>query len=331
MYLDAHSTIGSNEHLRREGDDPTLGFHLPCGKMTLLGLFLAIIALLGILIGMSWAKGKPAMHSISLSLPKEAFKVVIFDVKKNPIMVLEDKDRDGLFEIREILKQGKPYRLEEDRNHDGRPDKVISYDEKGEITRMILDRNSDGRPDKWQFYSNGRVVSAEEDSNFDGHIDYKISFDRKQRPTLILEDTDHDGCLETRQEFGGKDWDRKVSIKSCDANITKGITYYREKRLIKRLWDKDEDGTMDTEEYFRRDGTRCVLCRLKKIGKKTLNICNPLFLYDQTGKKAIKAAKDIDSDGLYDIEYDFKTDTWSKIPKDQRNLWEPRGLCKGPR
>lgn len=324
------SGIGLNKRVGKGKDGFTLEPHFPFNRAISLGLSLFILGLLGIFLGISRADSKPATHSISLAIPEAAFKVIILGANENPIMVLEDRDHDGVFEIRETFKQGKPSRLEEDRNHDGMPDKIIYYDGKGTTTKMILDRNSDGRPDKWQFYSDGRIASAEEDSNFDGKIDYKIRFDRTQRPVLILEDTDHDGCFETRQEFGNRDWDRKVSIKSCVKDTTKSISYYKGKGMIKRLWDKDGDGIMDTEEYFRENGTRCILCRLEKVGKKTNGKCNLLFLYDKTGKKAIKAVKDIDSDGLYDMEYDFAAGNWSRIPRGQGNLWKPEGLCKGP-
>ncbi len=330
MYFKDHSDIGFNKYPGEEEDGFTFKPHPLSNKTIALGLSLFIIALPRLSLGVSWAKGKPTSHSILLSLPGNAYKVIILGTKGNPMMVLEDRDHDGFFEIRETFKQGKPYRLEEDRNHDGRPDRIISYNEKGETTKMILDRNNDGEPDKWQFYRDGRIASAEEDSNFDGKIDYRIRFDRMHRPVLILEDTDHDGCFETRQEFGNRDWDRKVSIESCSKGITKGISYYKGKKMIKRLWDKDGDGVMDTEEYFRKNGTRCVLCQLKKVGKGARDKCNPLFLYDKTGKKTVKAAKDIDSDGLYDLEYDFTSGIWSRIPKDQENLWKPDSLCKGP-
>jgi len=58
-----------------------------------------------------------------------------------------DRNHDGYFEEKHILKDGKRVKDTIDRNNDHNPEQEVFYDSKGKVEKMILDFNSDGRAD----------------------------------------------------------------------------------------------------------------------------------------------------------------------------------------
>ncbi len=63
-------------------------------------------------------------------------------------------------------------RVEADRNGDGKSDYWETYDREGIIQSSEQDENFDGRPDAWFLYENGRVESSRSDTDFDGRPDW---------------------------------------------------------------------------------------------------------------------------------------------------------------
>jgi hypothetical protein len=66
--------------------------------------------------------------------------------------------------------------VEEDTNHDGRPDKWETY-EAGIVKTAAFDENGDGRPDRRLTYSGGSLVTIESEpdaaGNFTKRLDMK--------------------------------------------------------------------------------------------------------------------------------------------------------------
>ncbi len=119
---------------------------------------------------------------------------------------------------------GLPERAAQDRDHDGRMDSWLRYDEGGALVREERDRTGDGQADTWTeiagshpterredrnadgqadiviHYVEGRATSQTEDSNLDGQPDRFTRFEAGVARS-IEQDRDHDGQVDARAEF----------------------------------------------------------------------------------------------------------------------------------
>jgi hypothetical protein len=119
---------------------------------------------------------------------------------------------------------GRPVRLEEDSNLDGKLDTWVEY-ENAEMARQRRDLNYDGQPDQWSYYADGKLVRQEtdldgdgfrnreslyraghlakerEDRNGDGRFDLVTLYDAEERVARRDEDRDGDGRIDSRSIF----------------------------------------------------------------------------------------------------------------------------------
>jgi hypothetical protein len=70
---------------------------------------------------------------------------------------------------------GRPARIEQDEDGDGKPERAEVYKD-GALVRVETDSGGSGRPDRWQSWDHGRLVSEELDTDGDGKPDRRLVF-----------------------------------------------------------------------------------------------------------------------------------------------------------
>ncbi len=175
-----------------------------------------------------------------------------------------DADRDGHPEqIRYYDRQRERlYRIEHDRDYDGRLDQWSGY-EQGELRSRELDESGDGRPDVSERYRDGVMTERRIDRNADGVWDAFYDYDGG----LLAEerhDRDDDGRLDLRVEYSNR-----VRVKSEEDTDGDGAfdtwTWYQAKKgeeLVARVERATRGaGKPDVVEWYEPDGARAVLAR----------------------------------------------------------------------
>lgn len=127
-----------------------------------------------------------------------------------------DPNGDGRAELVIVRANGRPVCQTSDLDADGRPDRVVYFDDQGRVRRIesdfdrdrsvdeialyengvVLEKHRvttmDGKLDTWEFYEAGRLVRTERDENGDGIIDQWWEYPKPGCP-LIHSDADGDG------------------------------------------------------------------------------------------------------------------------------------------
>ena len=90
--------------------------------------------------------------------------------------------------------KGQVRRVESDYDRDGRIDEVAIYRD-GQIVRKDREMSLDGKVDTWDVYENGKLVKQERDSDGDGKVDEWWTFPDPNHPEcpLVAKDTTGDG------------------------------------------------------------------------------------------------------------------------------------------
>ncbi|MEI9895833.1 MAG: DUF2007 domain-containing protein [Chthoniobacter sp.] len=84
----------------------------------------------------------------------------------------KDNNHDGKPDYFATYRNGRIWKVEVDRNFDGKIDKWEFFDSEGRPERLECDENYDGQPDLWYFYANGSVQRSEQDTDFNGQPDW---------------------------------------------------------------------------------------------------------------------------------------------------------------
>ena len=100
-------------------------------------------------------------------------------------------------------KTGKELEVKKDANFDGSVDSVRKADASGSPQRLEEDRNGDGKPDRVVTFAGGKPASFEEDTNGDGKPDLQGELDAAGQSVVEKRDADGDGRYELRISFAG--------------------------------------------------------------------------------------------------------------------------------
>jgi len=148
-----------------------------------------------------------------------------------------DTDRDGSFEMRAYLENGRTVRIEADGNGDGVVDRWEYYRADGQLDRLGTSTESDGVEDTWvvqagpvmrvdvatrrngvadrhEFHDNGILVRAEQDTNGDGRIDQWQRFAGGRLRELLIDTSQVSGRPDRRLVYASDG-----SLERIDADV----------------------------------------------------------------------------------------------------------------
>ena len=132
---------------------------------------------------------------------------------------------------------------EYDDNHDGRPDRFVSY-RNGVLSSYEMDRNADGKIDEWGIYAReGTIERVEQDENFDGRPDAWFSY-KNGRAESTRHDTDFDG----RPDWFGAYENGILFRMDCRPNESSVVVRrdIYEHGVLREEWvDENQDGVFD--------------------------------------------------------------------------------------
>ena len=115
----------------------------------------------------------------------------------------QDANHDGRVDTWVGLdpKSGKELEVRKDANFDGNVDSVRKTDTAGVPQRLEEDRNGDGKPDRVVTFAGGRPARFEEDTNGDGKPDLEGELDANGQSMVEKRDADGDGRYELRVSY----------------------------------------------------------------------------------------------------------------------------------
>ncbi len=87
-----------------------------------------------------------------------------------------DYNFDGRLDERWTFVNGRPLRMEQDRNFDGKVDLILYFDHQGLVSRGEEDMRFDGYFESRWRYHRGSIASEEVDTNGDGHFNRLIDY-----------------------------------------------------------------------------------------------------------------------------------------------------------
>jgi hypothetical protein len=138
-----------------------------------IGVLFALLLLVGIVIGVSWAQPAESQY------PREPREDQFFDVSR----------------------YGEEW-MTDDRNEDGVVDYAVRITEELLKDREAVDFNHDGLMDDFYFYANEVLQRQEIDTNFDGAIDLWVFLTDGVYVERYERDTDYDGYPDVVKDYG---------------------------------------------------------------------------------------------------------------------------------
>jgi hypothetical protein len=138
------------------------------------------------------------------------------------------------------MREGRPVRLEADKDGDGRIDRWEYYDGAGQLRRVGESSQRDGREDTWVSTS-GAETLVERSTRRDGVVDRR---ERYRGQTLVRTETDsnHDGLPDAWEEYeGGALRVLLLDDGQRSGRPTRRIVYERDGARVET--DPDGDGT----------------------------------------------------------------------------------------
>ncbi len=131
-----------------------------------------------------------------------------------------------------------------DFNHDGVLDEKWTYAPNGRPLKLEIDRNLDRKVDYIAHYdSHGLIESAESDDNFDGVFETRQRF-RNDNVEVAESDTDGDGYPDTRSLFSSGVLET-IEYLNPTSGLPLRVEHYRLGKLEFADVDTDKDGTLD--------------------------------------------------------------------------------------
>lgn len=204
-----------------------------------------------------------------------------------------DADRDGHPEqIRYYDRQRERlYRIEQDRDYDGRIDQWSSF-ELGELRSRELDESGDGKVDVAERYRDALMSERRIDRNADGVWDAFYDYDGG----LLAEerhDRDDDGRIDLRVEYRGR-----ARVKSEEDTTDDGAfdtwTWYQaakgEERVARIERASRGAGKPDVTEWYEPGGARAVLARREE--DRNRDGVEDITSYYENGKLVRRAFSD---------------------------------------
>lgn len=110
-----------------------------------------------------------------------------------------DYDGDGRIDVRTYMRDGKPARLEGDRDGDDVIDRWEYYGTNGELLRIGASSRGDGREDTW-VSTHGDVRTLDMSTRRDNTVDRRETY-RGDTLERVETDTNHDGLMDRWEEF----------------------------------------------------------------------------------------------------------------------------------
>ncbi|HEX3141174.1 MAG TPA: hypothetical protein VHQ87_14030, partial [Rhizobacter sp.] len=136
-----------------------------------------------------------------------------------------------------------------DYNHDGLLDEKWSYAANGRPLKVEVDRNLDHKVDYIAYYDlRGLIQSAESDDDFDGVFETKLRF-RDGNAEQSESDTDGDGYPDLRSHFKDGVLDSVEYINPV-SGLALRIEHYKLGKLQFADLDTDGDGKLDARQAY---------------------------------------------------------------------------------
>ncbi len=191
----------------------------------------------------------------------------------------EDRNHDGKIDIKKFLKDKKVYKIEEDNNFDGFFETTI-FLKNNLISKIEIDKNKDGRPDIITFYKKNKIFQRKIDKNYDGKFEI-IEYFKNNKIIKKITPNEKIKFLNKTTIITKKNGDMLIYKNNIlrKAIIDKGkkiLIYNKKGKLIEERIDENRDGFFEkiiknNEEYF-----------YKKNCKKPFKIeSKNLILYDK--------------------------------------------------
>ncbi|GEM_PF-3469828 len=141
----------------------------------------------------------------------------------------------------------------EDNNHDKNPD-VYFYRKEGKLFRINSDRNFDGKLDEWIDATDERWQFRKADDNYDRIVDVMETYSEKGTIQIRERDLDRDSKIDFKEFFNS---DSRLEHSEQDTNKDEKSDvwkYYRDGRLERREIDANFDGKPDRWQEFSDGG-----------------------------------------------------------------------------
>jgi hypothetical protein len=181
--------------------------------------------------------------------PAEQVSAVFAHDSRALVRLDYDYDGNGRIDVRTYMRQGRPVRLEGDRNGDGLVDRWEYYGRNGALLRIGGSTRDDGREDTWIHTEGDRRV-VEISSMRDGRVDRREVY---QGDALVgaESDTNHDGLPDRWDEFrDGAVVRVMLDEERRHGRPTRRIVYDGD-RAARIETDADGDGAWETDRASR--------------------------------------------------------------------------------
>ena len=210
-----------------------------------------------------------------------------------------DQNQDGMGELRIFYtSEGETERLEKDVSLDGRMDTFQRYKD-NRLTLVEKDTNGDGKIDVRISYDNGRQKKALMDHDHDGRFETTHWYDRPPWTRVTELDADGSGHADRRSYFMRNILRRRDILKK-DTDLVESRENFDEKGLLlSRAEDRDADGRWDITWYFDARGD---FRRAEKDADADGRVDT---WYDYEGGKMIGVSEDSNGDGRPDLWEDY--------------------------
>jgi antitoxin component YwqK of YwqJK toxin-antitoxin module len=268
-------------------------------------------------------------------------QVIRFDDQERPLTMEKDTTGDGRFDSRYEFVKGKlarstrdtdaddrinvwqtfrndlPLEQKSDGDGDGRIERIVDFDDKGqpsisrhdldadgtfetvryyadgEIIRQETDGNADRTPDTFLYYKNAQPDYQKKDSNYDGRFDVATWYAAGQ-PARQEKDTNFDDKPDVFVVFDTSGQPQKIREDTRYTGQIDRIRYYRHGVIEKVVTDSDGDGFLETCNSFIKGKIATQTQDTNKDNRADITI-----FFDKKGEK-IRVESDTNFSGKVD-------------------------------
>jgi len=243
---------------------------------------------------------------------------------RKPFVQTVDANQDGKNELRIFYNTGgETESIEKDVSMDGRMDTFQRYKDQ-RLVSVEKDTNDDGEIDTKISYDSGRQTYALRDRDHDGRFEMTHRYDRPPWTWVAELDSDGSGDVDVRSCYMNDVLRRRETLKKGGDLVELRENFDDKGRLVNSMEDRDADGRWDMVWYYDANGKlqraekdsdadkRVDIWyyyesgRLSGVSEDTNGDSRPDVWEDYDASETlVKRKKDLDFDGVADIEEQF--------------------------
>ena len=210
-----------------------------------------------------------------LSADDRIQQIIVFDEQERPLTMERDTTADGRFDTRYEFVEGHvarstrdtdaddkinvwqtyrndlPVEQKTDGDGDGRIERVVLFDEKGQPHLSRHDMDANGTFETVRHYVAGEITRQEKDSNGDGAFDIVLTFENAE-PALQKRDTNHDGRFDVTTWYASGQPHKEEKDTNFDDTADVFITFDKDSQPLKIQEDTRYTGRIDRIRHFKK-------------------------------------------------------------------------------